>query len=189
MPTFTRSWFQSWYNFKGRQGKMTLQPLDYTGGKLNDQVKYANNLAQLGKTPMTSQERALLVGNVTVIGLPNKVFLYDIAQVGDKNATRSARFRRDLAEFVGIKELSPDVPHNGYDVDPPGFVPIDICHYKYRPIRAELMEVARGASVWIREYFLKSPDVIVSSREFLEEQLLTWMEDPCEQTIDFGTDY
>ena len=46
------------------------------------------------------------------------------------------------------------------------------------------MNVARKASLWIRRYFLSSPDVHVSSREHFEKLLERWMRDPCEKSKD-----
>jgi hypothetical protein len=57
---------------------------------------------------------------------------------------------------------------------------IDICDAQYGPLRIELMKNAVDASRWIREYFLRSPDVTVSSPEYFRRLLKEWMQDPCD---------
>jgi hypothetical protein len=57
---------------------------------------------------------------------------------------------------------------------------IDICDERYGLVRAELMKNAIAASRWIREYFLESPDVTVSSPEYFRSLLEGWMTDPCD---------
>jgi hypothetical protein len=42
------------------------------------------------------------------------------------------------------------------------------------------MEQAMNASTWIRQYFLHSPDVVVSSRDyFIHDLMASWKRDPC----------
>lgn len=41
------------------------------------------------------------------------------------------------------------------------------------------MGIARPASVWIRNYFIESDEVVVSSPNYFKESLETWMYDPC----------
>ena len=56
---------------------------------------------------------------------------------------------------------------------------IDICDDQHQKIRDVLMDKARKASIWIRDYFLESDDVHVSSRDFVHKKLKDWMDDPC----------
>lgn len=47
-------------------------------------------------------------------------------------------------------------------------------------IRDVLMRQAVNASLWIRQYFVKSPTVKVSSKDYFVEELMTsWERDPC----------
>jgi hypothetical protein len=120
--------------------------------------------------------------------LPNPVFLFEINQLGDANATTRDRFRRDLADFMGI---SPDGYHQAQINSAPGMTwdngtqarldarKIRICDGRHDAVRAELMRSARASSVWIRETFLLSPGVY-ASRDSLDEHLERWMHDPCE---------
>lgn len=126
--------------------------------------------------------------------LPNKIFLWITDQLTDSNETRAYEFRQDVQHFVGFNQEIKPVPHV---MPPPGKTGatigkekqkkinetlIDICESQYDDARAVLMESSRSASVWIRKYFLDSEDVIVSSRDHVEEILKTWMDDPCEST-------
>jgi hypothetical protein len=57
---------------------------------------------------------------------------------------------------------------------------IDICDALYDPVRTVLLQHAQTTSIWIRTYFLKSPDVFLSSRDHFEKLMMSWMEDPCQ---------
>mgnify|MGYP000036762358 CR=1 FL=1 len=120
--------------------------------------------------------------------MKNKIFFLDLRQMSDGNRTRATRFRRDLQQFLGLEhELSPvfrarpfkqleltlDEESKRHKID-------SICNSKYAPLQEELFHVAQKASLWIRQYFLKSPDVMLSSPEYVEELLETWMHNPCD---------
>merc|ERR1719253_36547 len=141
--------------------------------------------------PLASSEelRLLSPGGATAPATPpargrlGPVFLYDLSQLSDR------RFRRDLRDFLGLTRDIPPFPA----VDTSGRFDhvagvkrratrerIDICAAEHGPIRATLMEKARGASVWIRRYFLESEEVVVSNRPFFEAVVGSWMRDPCE---------
>ena len=124
--------------------------------------------------------------------LPNDIFLFDVHQLGDVNATRRELFRRDLAQFLGV---SPDGYRDNMTADLNHYTPgrewnpsvqslkdkykINVCDPQHIQVRIELMNQARDSSLWIRETFVNSPGVHVSSREHLEQLLATWMIDPC----------
>lgn len=55
-----------------------------------------------------------------------------------------------------------------------------ICNESNDQLRQELMYTARNASLWIRNYFLSSSDVLVSSPAYFHQIMLSWMEDPCD---------
>jgi hypothetical protein len=115
--------------------------------------------------------------------IPNKVFLYDVSQLSDKNQTRNAIFRRDLSDFIGLRAPLDPLPKSNKDHREHKMeAAIDICDDEFVQLRSELVEVGISASKWIREYFLDHPDVMVSSRERFEEILMTWLEDPCAET-------
>ena len=56
---------------------------------------------------------------------------------------------------------------------------MDICDDEYAPVREVLVEQGKDAAEWIRNYFLKSDDVVVSSRTEFLKLLDKWGEDPC----------
>jgi hypothetical protein len=131
----------------------------------------------------------------TVEYMPNPLFLFELDQLGDSNETRSEIFRDDFTKFMSLKEQLPALPH---------FIPgkkrtleeqkhrdslkIKICDGEYQPVRDELMILARQTSVWIREVFLNSPSVHVSSRDYFESILEGWMRDPCMDETNEGSD-
>jgi len=188
-------WFESFVNFR-KQNKAN-PPLD----KLMKQciavlcVPSANFhvfLAGLGKTNATSLEgldmEGIYAANHAKLPppMPNKVFLYDMAQLADRNETRRAQFGRDIQKYLGLTAEMPPIVHKNEgmarqnETNHRGY--IDICDYEHHKLRRELMKAARAASIWMRTYFLDSKDVYVSSREYLEEIFASWMFDPCNST-------
>lgn len=159
------------------------------GDAIRPQVLYHNNLFQLGKTQQTPQELDLLWPETNGVSLkawkmPNKVFLYDYAQYADRNATRYLHYRQDLSQFLGLSEtLPPCIETSDHIVLDPDFVNIDICHARYRALRKELQDVGRRAARWMMDYFIDHPDVTISSRDYLMEQLQTYGLDPCEAPL------
>jgi len=185
-----------------------------------DLARFHVNLSALGKTnpSSTPEERSLLLGsgndstkkgrrnniinNKLRKPLKNKVFLYDTSQMNDSDEIRQDAFRRDLSNFLGLKNpivppkkttttkggtssslgTADDKPLVAVDdnANPRRKYPLDICDPRYEAtLRAELLRNARDASAWIRRYFMDHPDVTVSSPDFFREQLLLWEKDPC----------
>ena len=199
-------WFQSLYNFllheMGRSQKF-LHGHPLIGGP-HKNTAYAHTgkgefhaiLSLLGKTEMVEEEELeLLKGFLREeeiqdwpLRLPNKIFFLDTLQMADTNETRAALFRKDLQDFLGLKRELPPVPHvrpgkERKAANHDDFKKIDICRPENEELRQELMRISEKASLWIRKYFLNSPDVIVSSRNYLEEIFATtWLQDPC--TVD-----
>ena len=56
---------------------------------------------------------------------------------------------------------------------------IDIFDEQYALIRSILLETGREAHRWIRDYLLKSDQVVVSSPDHFLELLDGWERDPC----------
>jgi hypothetical protein len=109
----------------------------------------------------------------------NSVFLYDVKQLRDANQTRADLFRFDLKQFLGLQiDLEPITTSSSNNSSSQDEA-IDICDTKLRFVRKELMKNAVQASKWIRNYFLKSPDVTVSSPVYFNELVTSWMTDPC----------
>jgi hypothetical protein len=180
-------WFESFYNFRLRQYG-SMPPVDDLIGTLvndmngvsTDEARFHANLDNLRKTQRT-QEELELIGNPRQSSLPkspNPVFLYEISQLYDEDETRKLQYVDDLKNYLGLtqemKELADDSQEKHHN-PPPGT--IDICdHDKVRKI---LMKHATAASIWIREYFIASADVTVSSPDRFKELVAAWMTDPC----------
>ena len=143
------------------------------------------------------------VGAMTPI--PNEVFLFDMEQLTEATAATdddenldpesdsspAARFRRDLQAFLGLSVPLPALPHHkpGRNITDARLQAArdaakidDICRDEYRPVRTELMRLARLNSAWIRGVFAKLPTVTVSHPEHFDELLARWMVDPCDET-------
>jgi hypothetical protein len=209
-------WFESLYNFKV-QNLPGHMPSNYWGDpndlidKCQD-VKEFNcvgtakghfhiHLALLGKTNGTQElaKEYPILANRTQLPptTSNPVFLFDVDQLNDANATRMNRFQQDLPTILGLKHPLGPVPRRK-----PGKVwpkrlqkkrdqaKMRICDDRYQSLRQHLMKIAKQASNWIRNSgFLDHPDVHVSSRDYLEHILETrWMKDPCVHERSGGND-
>jgi len=129
-----------------------------------------------------------------VVHAPNRLFLYDAAQLEDDDPLRKERFRDDVGRFLGLQRRLPPVPHvkPGMKWDDPRLQAekdakkIDICLDEYVPLRRELMKLSRSTSQWIRQVLLSSDDVVTSSTEYLRSNILeqSWMVDPCDYKDD-----
>jgi len=191
-------WFQSFYNYRvlvdGNQSKALKGPPNELIGDLEARPWQPNSatgafhryLAKLGKTDLSADERDLMSGFVAqneLIGkppvVPNPILLVENRQMSDDNVSRFATLRKDVQNYLGLKQELPITPPHANARNSQVSPSFDICDDQYLPIRSELMHVARNSSIWIREYFLKSPDVEVSSQEYFDELLLSWMDDPC----------
>lgn len=161
-----------------------------------DVMRYHSHLANLGKTERKEQVEIDLLGpEITAYGrgasriapdnsnyVPNPVFLYEVSQLRDDvGGDQRGLFLRDLSNFVGLKEPLVEVYHTNRIREARR---LDICDGdKYLEVRGALMEIAVNASTWIRNYFLRSPDVTVSSPAHFDEILRSWTVDPCTQRV------
>jgi hypothetical protein len=196
-------WFESFYNFRVNNYPHMPNPKKLIGicsrgthGVCTRRAAFHVALTKLGKTNMTGpeeiemkqQHRREFMAGITRI--PNKVFLYDTGQLVDANKTRSQMFSNDVQAFLGLTKKMPPLPHSKpgkkWDSETQArkdSKKIDICDSDYDNLRISLMNIAKPASVWIRKYFLESEDVFVSSRDYFEEIMESWMHDPCNNTI------
>ena len=124
------------------------------------------------------------------LNFSNPIFFLEISQLSDKNESRSKIFRQEFANFLGLPRELPPVPKirpndrsnssSGKDLNRKQRM-INICDHEYSPVREELMHISRNASLWFRKFFMKSEDVFVSSRQYLESIFANdWMRDPCD---------
>jgi len=177
-------WFESWYNFKSRQGFELPPPETLRGRKLPFQVRFHTHLAMMGKTPLDEGEMKLVApymldDDSADVVMKHPVFLYEVSQPFEKNETRNVMFREDLSNFLGLKStLDKLVPRstsrNFHYV-------LDICEVKYYDLRQELLQLGKDMSEWFTNYFLDLDDVTVSSPAHFKEMLATWGDDPCDK--------
>lgn len=194
-------WFESLYNF--RVSNVPWKKMLHTNsltkgctygsqGVCAQRANFADFLSQLGKTALdTAKELDLLTMGLSPVKTKvGKVFLYDLSQLSESENGRiqSTQFREDLKAFL---ELSVDIPpfpaidtSGRFDFLEPikkqtEADKIDICDAEHNRIREVLMEKARTSSLWIRDYFLESSDVVVSNRSHFVELIERWNEDPC----------
>ncbi|KAL7462737.1 hypothetical protein ACHAXS_003113 [Conticribra weissflogii] len=194
-------WFESLYNFRVSNvpWKKMLHTSQLTRGCIGGsqgvcawRANFHDFLSRLGKTPMTApSERELLFLGLDALQTPvGPVFLYEVSQLteSDDGGIRSEQFRRDLGNFLGLSTEIPPFPKidtSGRFDSVPGMKrltddgKINICDTEHHKIREVLMQKAKLSSVWIRDYFLQSDDVFVSSRKYFINIIETWMYDPC----------
>lgn len=200
-------WFESLYNFRlsfhthGSGVKINMkQPRDLMGGCFygsfnvcSERAMFDIYMATLGKTALNDEE--LSVMNLSKKGprfrnsfmrnkdrydpLPNKIFLYDMNQLADVNETRSRQFREDLRDYLGSKTELPPMMRISTKGNKQNITKINICDDEHKEIRSHLVDIGTKASRWIVDYFIKSPDVFVSSPTFFQDLLKSWKADPC----------
>ena len=201
-------WFESFYNYRMERGEKELllgKPNELIGWlncyRCESPIllstatgAFHQYLARLGKTNFLSKEERALLDPFTPTGKgltvkyvynnPNPVFLMEVSQLGDKDELRASSLRKDLKAYLNLYEDLPPIPHvrPGSTAAPPkNFTRFDICEKEYNPVRTEMMYISRNASLWIRNFFLKSPDVFVSSPDYFDHLLQSWMFDPCDK--------
>jgi hypothetical protein len=205
-------WMESLYNFRVQnleRDKVMPHPNSLIGNcqrgsfhTCTHKGDFAYSLMKLGKQNHPVANRSDSVLEQRIIGryprakhrykssvvppMSNPLFLFDLSQLGDSNATRTDVFRRDFTAFMGLNETLPPIPHrvpgrmrNGDDQERRNRSKIDICDDEYAPLRRRLLEHAIDASLFIRTFLLKNPTVVVSSPYHFDEIMQQWMVDPC----------
>lgn len=190
------SFFQSYYNFRARHPKLRLNATlpdaneligectEAGQGLCTDRAKFHSNLAMFGKTNMTDDKAFDLLHLDEkyryIVPVENEVFLYDLAQLYDSDASRVDQVKLDLQNFLGLK--TPLIDPDGVRIRDPAKKmkqALDICEDRYAELRAVLLKIGKRASMWIRHYFIKSPEVTVSNMAHFEAILKEWEIDPC----------
>jgi hypothetical protein len=207
-------WFESLYNFRVQNSRepetfphpTTLIGKCYKGNRhtCTDMGDFFLFLRSLGKTlpvngtggdsSITEFEQKMYKGNKIPRNLrriPNPVFLFDVSQLNDDNATRSTQFSQDMQDFLELKTPLPGMPHvkpGKTHADEEQLIiretrKIDICDDEYIALRKVLMRMARVSATWIREHFLplaKTDDsVVISLPDHFDQIMIRWMGDPC----------
>jgi hypothetical protein len=152
-------------------------------GVSTDSPRYELGLQQLGKVRLSKHQRKTLKSkHRTVAPVPFHVFLYAMEQIGDHDEERLAKFGEDMQSFLGLTEPIVFTHENknhfvGARKHPET---IDICEPRYDDLRSVLLSQGNATQGWIKENFLKSPDVFVGGSEHhFNELLSTWARDPC----------
>ena len=175
-------YFQSFYNYRVlmvHQGKLEgpVPPAETLIGskewvRVSTQTaRFETVLKSLGKT-----------NDKNVKATPFKVMLYTLEQMEDEDENRAANLRKTLGSFLELEHMIEPLaaanvnPHQGKR----GFEEtIDICDKRYDNLRSILVENGKETQRWIREEFLKSPDVTVANAGHFDELLKKWALDPC----------
>ena len=191
------SFFNSFYNFRAVNTpwkdllptkKLAKRCIPGSLGICGWRASFVDFLYKLGKTPGSSEERKLLELHLDRVKKVGNVFIYELGQLSDANTTRSTQFRQDLGDFLGLQGEMPPIPHvntlGRFDYidawrEEAHQRKIDLCDKEHEFARAVLQDKTERTSKWLREYFLKSEEVIVSSPDYMTEILEGWMKDPC----------
>ena len=191
-------WFESFYNHRVQNSFQMLNISQLVGvcskngfGVCTNRAAFHAHLANLGKTRLTHGERALmqLWGQRALrkYNLTGRVFLYEVEQLNDGNETRAWQFRKDLQNFLYLRnELPPMVwfkpgrkSASQEEVKQADAKKINICDPQHHYLRKVLMAHARNGSKWIRNFFLPAKGVYVSSPDHVVDLLEQWNVDPC----------
>lgn len=158
-----------------------------------DRARFSHFLARMGKTSLSTEEELSLITNGKLArslsyNSKNKVFFYTVDQLGDKNETRSKLFEKDLSNFIGIpvpeesvanKKRKPGIEWDEAEQKRRDELKINICDDVFKDLRKVLLEEGIKSQQWIIDYFFKSNDVFVSSRDYVVSTLKKWNVDPC----------
>ena len=169
-------------------------PLELTGNTnwRDVSVKHARfdiYLKQLAKVSLTGKDMKEMLNHETMwekrlSSIPNKVFIYTIDQISDRNETRKMKWQKDLRTYLQLKApfdwSMNEEEQSSMEKEKATFnETINICDEKYSTIRSELTRQGREASKWIIEKFITSPNVVVSDALFFKSALREWANDPC----------
>lgn len=147
-------------------------------------------LANLGKTPLDSAERALLApndgdggDNIKSQDIRNTIFLYEQTELDQEDVWQT------LARLLQYPHAT--IPHDqrhsshgkkrDYETNT-----IDICNPKFDAFRGIMMPYAYEMSIWFCDYFLKSPDVVVANRTRFCSIVKDYVNDPCQRLVRLG---
>jgi len=187
--------FQSYFNF--RVTSMHDKGMDFEAPAAGSLIGAENNwkdvstdtsrfelgLQQLGKVTLSKdQMKTLKSKRRTLAPIPFPVFLYTMEQIGDHDQERLAKFGEDMQSFLGLSEpiIFTHENKNHFVGEKKHPETIDICESRYDDLRRLLVSQGNATQKWIKEKFLKSPDVFVGgSKDHFNELLSTWAHDPC----------
>mmetsp|Transcript_32973 Transcript_32973/g.72318 ORF Transcript_32973/g.72318 Transcript_32973/m.72318 type:complete len:442 (+) Transcript_32973:129-1454(+) len=191
------SFFNSFYNFRAVNtpwkdllptSELANRCIPGSLGICGWRASFVDFLYKLGKTPGSFDERKLLELHLDRVRKVGDVFIYELGQLSDTNETRARQFRNDLGKFLGLQGEMPPIPHvntlGRFDYisewrEEGHQRKINICDEEHEFVRSILQDKTERTSKWMREYFLESKEVVVSSPDYMTEILDGWMKDPC----------
>eukprot|EP00980_Cylindrotheca_fusiformis_P028874 scaffold22664_cov125-Cylindrotheca_fusiformis.AAC.3 len=171
-------WFQSFYNFRIANG-YSMPPAERLVGRCKRSFQGV------------CTNRANFSHHLEKIEPFRRVLLYDVSQLRDPDRSRSTRFLNDLGEFLDLpKELVQPMiwikpGQNALSTEEERErrrMKINICDGRYDSLRSVLQEQASLSAYWIRNKFVKNPNVKVSSPDYFSKLLTSWDNDPCTST-------
>lgn len=187
--------FQSYYNYRvteiyDRNSTERIPPAETLVGKTTwkdvctDSARFDLYLKQLGKTNMSVTQLEEFIGRPHMAVRPNmlKIFLYSLDQIDDTDESRSSLFRSELQDYLQLKAPIPPFSHenlNNFVGDKGHLETMDICNPRYDALRRVLLDHGATMEKWIRNEFIKSPDVVVANRKHFLDSIRTWVKDPC----------
>ena len=147
-------------------------------------------LMQMGKTPMTIEQMNEFVDldyDLAIQPTKMPVFLYTVDQLDDSNKKRSASFRSQMQEFLGLSQPIAPFGHentNHATGESAYEETISICDEQWAPLRARLLHQGTKTAQWLRDSFLQNPEVHVANKEHFFRSLESWGTDPCTTTAE-----
>ena len=160
-------------------------------------------LSWLGYTELTSPEELQLLHHpenaLSTKGIDfsnTQVFVTELNQLNLQEPVAMNTLLHDLEEFLDLPDKSlprldvnnpPTEPKTGSNKqkerlqqdDKKDFV-LKICDEQHTKLRQHLLQIGQEASQWLEDYFLKSPNVVVSQRDAFLKHLQSWKHDPCD---------
>ncbi len=191
------SWFQSFYNYRVTEmhdkhnvivppAPQLLMAAKSWKGVSTFGARFEVPLMQLGKAELDSIDMLLLRKFRRRFILKNsfKIFLYHIDQLSDTNEERSRKFKKDLQDFLDLKDPLGQIPRsniNHFTNENKYPETIDICEAQYNDLRSELTKNGEFSQNWIKSKFLQHHDVYVSDEKYFRKLISRWGKDPCTQ--------
>jgi hypothetical protein len=196
--------FQSYYNYRishrKRMGKNVPDPYDLIGGHalsyqgvFTDLARFEDGLMLYGKSQLSTKQLKRLASEKLEVSPAShaKIMLYEVGQLGDvEDPKRAQQFRDDLTGFLGLKErLQSYVKRNVNSAKQTYPETMNICKPKYDELRKVMLKNAQVTQQWIRDEFVKSPDVVIGgSMDHFLELISGWTKDPCKSQAPVQSD-
>mmetsp|Transcript_90992 Transcript_90992/g.136302 ORF Transcript_90992/g.136302 Transcript_90992/m.136302 type:complete len:390 (-) Transcript_90992:187-1356(-) len=200
-------WFQSWYNFKVRQGifgddppspeetrgfcgeicanTATETPPGCVGAEYKRKygglcAGYGNfhiYLSRLGFTPMNTSDELELLGFLPT-HFPFPTAKLLLMEINQFDTDSSVAMTA-AREMEDFVELDRGSLAGSFPTKQSHKYDLAICDEKHAPTREYLLEIGARSAEWIERYLLKSPQVTAISRTDFVKRIRQWKIDPC----------